>query len=69
MSYNGWTNYATKLVVDWFSPESRADVEMAREVIEEAEDAVPAFLRDFLCTSEINWTELLSHFDEDDEED
>ena len=66
---NGWTNRATWLVSVWFSPESRADVEMAREVIEEAEAAVPAFLRDFLCTSEINWTELLSHFEEDDEDD
>lgn len=68
MSYNGWTNRATWLVSMWFSPESRADVELAREVIEEAEDAVPDFLRDFLSTSEINWPELLSHFDENEED-
>lgn len=65
MSYEGWTNYATKLVVDWFSLETRADVELAREVIEEAENAVPDFLRDFLYTSKINWDELLEHFEED----
>jgi hypothetical protein len=67
-TYNGWTNRATWLVNVWFSPESREDVESARATIEEAEDAIPDFMRDFLCTSEINWDELMEHFDEEAEE-
>ncbi len=66
-TYNGWTNRATWLVNVWFNPESRDDVEAARCAIEETEDAIPDFMRDFLCTSEINWDELLHHFDENEE--
>ena len=67
-TYNGWTNRATWLVNVWFNPESAADVQMARETIEEASDNIPDFLRDFLCTDEINWDELESHFSEEEEE-
>lgn len=68
MSYNGWTNRATWLVSLWFSPENRGDVEAARSAIEEAEENLPNFMRDFVCTSEINWGELLEHFDEENGE-
>lgn len=67
-TYNGWTNRATWLVNVWFNPESREDVESAKCVIEEAEDSLPDFMRDFLCTSEINWQELESHFEEEESE-
>ncbi len=67
-TYNGWTNRATWLVNMWFNPESRADLEAAREQIEEASDNIPDFLRDFLCTDEINWSELEEHFSEEEEE-
>ena len=66
-TYNGWTNRATWLVNVWFNPESLADLESAKYTIEEA--ALPDFMRDFLCTSEINWQELESHFAEEEEED
>ena len=33
--YNGWTNRETWLVNVWFNPESRTDVELAREALEE----------------------------------
>jgi len=66
-TYNGWTNYATWLVYTWFCLESRADVESAREVIEEAEDSMPDFMRAFLCTDEINWDELMGHFEDDED--
>jgi hypothetical protein len=62
-TYNGWTNRATWLVNVWFNPESRADVESAKEAIEEAEEAMPDYMRDFLCTDEINWDELAEAFD------
>lgn len=68
MTYNGWTNRSTWLVNVWFNPESRADVESAKEAIEEAEAAMPDYMRDFLCTDEINWDELAEHFAEDLEE-
>ena len=67
-TYNGWTNRATWLVNVWFNPESRDDVESALYAIEEAEEAIPAFMRDFLCTDEINWDELMEHFEEEAEE-
>jgi hypothetical protein len=66
-TYNGWTNRATWLVNVWFNPETREDVESARYAIEEAEESIPDFMRDFLCTDEINWTELLEHFEEAEE--
>jgi hypothetical protein len=61
-TYNGWTNRATWLVNVWFNPESLDDVQSARAAIEEAEDSVPDYMRDFLCTDEINWDELEAHF-------
>lgn len=67
MSYNGWTNRATWLINVWFNPESREDVQMARETFENAIDELPDFLRDFVDKN-INWSELEEHF-EDEEED
>lgn len=69
MSYNGWTNRATWLVSVWFNPESKDDVESAKYCIEEAEENIPDFLKDFLCTDEINWDELESHFEDEEETD
>ena len=67
-TYNGWTNRATWLVNVWFNPETREDVESTRYAIAEAEESIPDFMRDFLCTDEINWDELLEHFEETEEE-
>lgn len=67
-TYNGWTNRATWLVNVWFNPESFDDVQAARAAIEEAEDSLPPFMKDFLCTEEINWSELEAHFNEETEE-
>ena len=66
--YNGWSNRATWLVCVWFEPENRDDVERARGIIEEAQDNIPDFMRDFLCTDEIDWDELLAYFEEEEEE-
>ncbi len=36
MAYNGWTNRETWLINVWFNPESSADVDAAKETLEEA---------------------------------
>ena len=67
-TYNGWTNRATWLINVWFNPESKSDVQYAREQFEEAVDSLPDFLRDFI-DDDINWNELESHFEEESEDD
>ena len=64
--YNGWTNRETWLVSVWFNPDSRGDVEMARETIEQAYEDAPDFLRDFINIDAIDWDELISQFDDDE---
>ena len=66
-TYNGWTNRATWLVSVWFNPESKSDVQFARETLEAAIDDVPDFLKDFIDT-DINWDELEAHFGEEENE-
>jgi hypothetical protein len=68
-TYNGWTNRATWLVNVWFNPESASDVDAAREALEDAADAVPDYLRDFLCIDKVNWAELRAHCEDDAEDD
>lgn len=67
--YNGWTNRATWLVNVWGNPESRDDVEMLRDMLQEQYDELPdGILKDMLDLSDINWDELLAYFDDEDEE-
>lgn len=69
MSYNGWSNRETWLVNVWMNPESRDDVVMARDYLEEQYDAMPdGPLKDMIDLSVINWDELESAFSTDDEE-
>jgi len=63
-TYNGWTNRATWLVNVWFNPESKEDVQMARDMLDDAIDQLPDFLKDFVDT-DINWEELESHFEDE----
>lgn len=67
-TYNGWTNRATWLINVWFEPQSREDVQSARDQFEEAcaDKSIPDFLRDFIDT-DINWEELESHFEEEEQ--
>ena len=52
-TYNGWTNRATWLVSVWGNPESRADVESLREMLDEQYDAMPdGILKGMLDLSE-----------------
>ena len=64
-TYNGWTNRTTWLINVWFNPESRDDVEMAKQTFEESIEQIPDFLRDFV-DQDINWDELAEHFDEEE---
>lgn len=69
-TYNGWTNRETWLINVWFNTESASDVEMAREQIESDYDNLPDYMRDFCDIGAINWSELLEHFEgEENEED
>ena len=66
--YNGWTNRETWLVNVWFNPESREDVEFARSYLEEQYDSIPdGVLKDMIALDEVNWNELLEHFEEEEE--
>ena len=67
-NYNGWTNRETWLINVWFNPESKADVEMAREQLEADIDQLPDYLKDFINDSVIDWDELLEHFEDKESE-
>lgn len=68
-TYNGWTNRATWLVNVWGNPESRQEVESLRYHIEEEYDNMPdGILKDMIDINEINWDELLEHFEDEEEE-
>ncbi len=67
MPYNGWTNRETWLVNVWFNPESKEDVQYAKDVLEEQYDAIPnGVLKDMLNIGAINWDELESCFDDEE---
>lgn len=68
MSYNGFVNRETWLINLWFNPECKADVDMAKEVIETDVLNCPKYLQDFVSLYAINWDELYSLFTDDDEE-
>lgn len=64
MSYNGWPNRATWLVMVWFNPESKGDVVIARMVLEQQYNAMgEGVLKDMIQFESINWKKLESSFD------
>lgn len=65
MSYNGWTNRETWLINAWFNPESRSDVEVAKEQMESDIEALPGYLKDMIDVDCINWEELKDHCEEE----
>ena len=70
-THNGWSNRQTWLVNLWFNPESKADVQTARDTLEEDYQSLSGIFRDMIDLSVIDWDELESHFDdeESDEDD
>jgi hypothetical protein len=65
MAYNGWTNRETWLINNWFYPESNKDVYRIREIVEQDIEMLPPYLKDFISIYAINWEELHSHFEEE----
>jgi hypothetical protein len=68
-SYNGWTNRETWLVNVWFNPESKADVENAKYMLEGSYDNLPDFMKDFVDLDAIDWDELSEHFNDEENDD
>jgi len=67
MSYNGWTNRETWLVNSWFKLDCKEDVDIAQQIIEEDVSLLSGYLKDLVADHKINWAELHSHFEENDE--
>ena len=66
--YNGWTNRETWLVNVWFNPETKGDVQFARECLEEEHDRLEGCLKDMCDLSNINWQELEDAMEEESED-
>jgi hypothetical protein len=66
--YNGWTNRATWLVAIHFNPETRGDVETAKQWLEEEAEKLNSFFSDLVDLNEINWRELEETVQDDEEE-
>lgn len=61
MSYNGWSNRETWLVNLHFELNTKEDLIMAKDAIEEWLEEIgelSRFMQDYIDTSKINWYEL-----------
>jgi len=70
-TYNGWTNIDTWRVNVEFNPESKDDIYFIKDHLESikssiSEDENLRVIHGFIDLSQINWNELLSHFEEED---
>ena len=66
--YNGWKNRETWLVNLHFEPSNKSDLEYAKECLEEQEETLPPFFRDFVDLSLIDWEELAESMEDDEDE-
>ena len=68
-TYNGWTNRDTWLVNIWYEPQTKADVQVAREHMEEQYDALEfSIFKDLIDLGNINWQELEESMPDEGEE-
>lgn len=67
MSYNGWSNRETWLVNLWYNPETRDDVEAAKDDLEEQYESLSPVMRDFCGISKVDWNELLEYMEDESE--
>jgi hypothetical protein len=65
-TYNGWTNRETWLINIWYNPESKNDVDYAREDFEAKLDDLEPMLKDFIDDGVINWDDLKEVFEDED---
>jgi hypothetical protein len=73
-TYNGWANRATWLVNIWFNPETKDQVEMIKEDLEQtvadlanSGTVCNKFLADLINLQEVDWDELKEHMEEEEE--
>lgn len=66
--YNGWSNRETWLVNLHFEINSQSDFEYAKEQIQEWYDNLDSFMQDYVDLSLIDWDELESHIETEEEE-
>lgn len=57
-NYNGWANRETWLVNIHFNPETKSDLNYIKETLEEQEEQLSPFFRDFINLDAIDWEEL-----------
>lgn len=67
MSYNGWPNRETWLVVIWYNPETKQDVLASKDMLEKVFDNTPnGIFRDLSSFYEIDWEYLINAFDDEE---
>tara|TARA_R100000458_G_C8098872_1_gene126391 strand:+ start:292 stop:492 length:201 start_codon:yes stop_codon:yes gene_type:complete len=66
MTYNGWPNRETWLVNLWFNPETKSDIHVIREHLEDEYNEIEGFWSDMIDFHVIDWRRLEAS-QEDDE--
>lgn len=66
--YNGWSNFETWSIFVYFTPESKNDVDFAKDCVEEAFTDLPGFLRPFVDASRIDWDAIYASVEQDGDE-
>lgn len=63
---NGWRNRETWLVGLHYNPETKQDLELIKLDVEEQVDLISSlFIKDMICTSEIDWQEIEDSLDDE----
>lgn len=67
-TYNGWSSRETWLVNVHFNPETKSDIEWAKDQVEEWYDSLNSFMQDMVDLSLIDWEELAASMEEETDE-
>jgi hypothetical protein len=68
-TYNGWSNRETWAINLHFNPETKSDVDAIREYVEDEYYSLKPFMQDLINLQSIDWREIASHCEEEEEED
>jgi len=60
-TYNGWTNHATWAIGLHFEFNTLADIESAKEFLDEEYEKLPMVMKDLCDLSEVNWDEITAN--------